>query len=338
MRKPLRSFCAALGVLFAGLAAAHAAEPRYEMYFCVNLSGQGQVLGGNVGVPSGLYRSVDREKFTHVGFNHFRTFGVTHDPRDKNVLLETVLDGVLRSTDRGKTWRRTTSWDMTEPKGIAFDPNAPDHVYLALPDGIAVSRDRGQTWKRAQEGIKRGYTHPIVVDRTKAGRVLAGTELGIYLTEDGAKTWRRMHETSKVTYDLQQSPHDPKVFLAATSADGALRSVDGGKTWRRLEGVPTQHTLHYADFDAHDAQRLVVCGWNAGLLVTEDGGRTWSDRTAGLPSREIWCASTDPDFPGRIYAAPHLQPVFVSDDFGRTWRKLTFEKALVYDIAFLPRQ
>lgn len=327
-----------LAAVWAGSAAGSAAESRREMYFCVNLSGQGQVLGSKATVPSGLYRSVDREKFEHIGFNHFRTFGVAADPRDPDAIFATVLDGVLRSLDRGKTWKRVTGWDLTEPKGIAFDLNAPNHIYVALPDGIAVSHDRGDTWQRMHQGIRRAYTHPIIVDRTKAGRVLAGTELGIYLSEDGARTWKLVQATAKVTYDLQQSPHDPRVFMAATSADGAFRSEDGGRTWRRIAGIPSQHTLHYADFDAHDPLRLVVCGWAAGVQVSEDGGRTWTDRTAGLPHRDIWCAATDPDVPGRIYAAPHQQPVYVSDDFGRTWRPLTFEKALVYYIAFLPRK
>jgi hypothetical protein len=144
---------------------------------------------------------------------------------------------------------------MTEPKGVAFDPHAPDDVYLALPDGIAVSHDGGQTWRRAHAGIKRAYTHAIVVDRTKKGRVVAGTELGSYITEDGAQTWKLVQPTAKVTYSLAQSPHDPRVFLAATSADGALISRDGARTWTRLAGVPTAHTLHYARFDPHEAKR-----------------------------------------------------------------------------------
>lgn len=321
-----------------GATSARAAENRHDLYFCINLSGQGQVMGSSTSTESGLYRSNDREHFVHLGFNHIRTFAMAADPRDPDVLFVSVLDGILRSLDRGKTWRRMTGWEMTEPKDIVFDPSAPDHIYAGLPDGIAVSRDRGVTWRRMNDGIRRSYTHSILVDRTQAGRVLAGTELGIYLSEDAAKSWRLVQPTAKVTYSLQQSPHDPRVLLAATSADGALRSEDGGRTWRRIEGVPTGHTLHYARFDPHDARRLVVCGWEAGVLVSEDGGRTWSDRTTGLPSRQIWCVSPDPDFPGRLYAAPFLQPVFVSDDFGHTWRPLSFDKAIVYSLAFVPHK
>jgi photosystem II stability/assembly factor-like uncharacterized protein len=231
-----------------------------------------------------------------------------------------------------------TGWDMTEPKAILFDPNTPNHIYLGLPDGIAASRDRGETWQRVSEGIRRGYTHSLLVDRTQAGRVLAGTELGIYLTEDGARTWRLVHPTQKVTYDLQQSPHNAQDILAATSADGALRSSDGGRTWRRIAKVPVEHTLHFGQFDPHDARRLVVCGWEAGVLVSEDGGESWQDCTAGLPNRQIWCVAPDPDLPGRLYAAPYLKPVYASDDFGRTWRPLSFEKAIVYNFMFAPHQ
>ncbi len=333
-RNTLRFFAAAL----AGVCLARAAELKHDLYVCVNVSGQGSVMGSAVAAESGLYRSNDRQNFEHVGVNNFRTFSLTHDPRDHAAIIETTIDGILRSPDRGKSWRRVTDWSMTEPKDIAFDLNSPDDVYAGLPDGIAASHDRGLTWQRAHEGIRRAYTHALIVDRATKGRVLAGTELGIYLSEDGARTWRLVQATSKVTYDLRQSPHDPKVMLAVTSADGAFRSEDAGRTWQEIAGVSSAHTLHYGHFDVHDAKRLVLCGWEAGVLVSEDGGRTWSDRTEGLPNRQVWCVSPDPDLPGRLYAAPYLKPVHVSDDFGRTWRPLVFEKAIVYNLVFVPHQ
>jgi hypothetical protein len=327
--------------MVAGIAVGHAAvcaaENKHDLYFCVNLSGQGQVMGSATAVKSGLYRSNDRQNFEHVGFSHIRTFAATHDPREPDTLFVSVLDGVLRGRNRGTVWRRVTGWEMTEPKAITFDPNALDHVYAGLPDGIAVSHDRGESWTRMNEGIRRGYTHPLIVDRTKAGRVLAGTELGIFLTEDGARTWRPVLTTSKVVYDIRQSPHDPAAMFAVTSSEGAFRSADAGRTWRKSEGVPTQHTLHFGHFDPHDPRRLVICGWDAGVLVSEDGGRTWVDRTEGLPNRQIWFVSPDPDFPNRLYAGPYLKPVFVSDDFARTWRPLCFEKAIIYNFMFVPR-
>ncbi len=314
-----------------------AAELKHDMYVCANLSGQGGVMGGRPPIPSGLQRSVDRKTFDHIGPSHIRLFSVTRDPREADTLFVALLDGVLRMNRAGQARRTLTDWRMTEPHVVAFDPNAPDHVYIGLPDGIGVSHDRGQSWRRMNDGIRRSFTHALTIDRTQAGRVLAGTELGIYLTEDGARTWRLVQPTAKVTYDIRQSPAQPSTFLAVTSSDGALWSDDAGRTWRALEGVPKDRTLHNADFDRSDARRIALGGWDCGVRVSEDGGRTWSERSAGLPNRNIARVSTDPDIPGRLYAAPHLAPLHASDDFGRTWRPLTFEKAIVYDIVFLAR-
>jgi photosystem II stability/assembly factor-like uncharacterized protein len=333
-----RLFAVGLAVLLATAGTLSAAGPLHDLYACANLSGQSQVMGSTrVPVPSGLYRSADRQTFEHVGNGHIRVFTLTHDPVEPRTLWVALLDGVVRAREQGRVWRTMTSWDMTEPKAIAFDAKDPDRIYAGLPDGIAVSSDRGLTWRRMNEGIRRAYTDTITVDRTKSGRVLAGTELGIYLTEDGATTWQLVQPTEKVTYDIVQSPQDPKVFLAVTSSDGALRSADGGKSWTRLAGVPKEHTLHACDFDRGDAKRLVVCGWGVGVRVSEDGGQTWTERSEGLPNRDIWTVASDPDAPGRLFAAPNLAPLHVSDDFGRTWRPAAFEKATIYDLVFVPR-
>jgi len=329
-------FAGALGVLV-GSTPSQATGPKHDLYLCMLLSGQGQVMGGRTPALSGVYRSSDRLTVEHVGFGHIRMYKVIGDPQAADGLYMAALNGVVHSADRGKTWRILTGWDMTEPKGLALDPNAPDHIYAGLPDGIAVSRDRGATWARMNDGIRRRFTQTITIDRTQAGRVLAGTELGIYLTEDGARTWQRVQPTTGTTYDLRQSPHDPKVFFAVTTSNGALWSEDRGRTWRPVAGVPTKHTLHDCAFDPADARRLVLCGWDAGLLVSEDGGHTWIDRTAGLPNRQIWSAAADPDQPGRLYASPFQQAVHVSEDFGVTWKPAFFEKATAFSITFVPR-
>ncbi|MBL9188492.1 MAG: hypothetical protein JNK23_13480 [Opitutaceae bacterium] len=336
MIRARRLFFAAIALLSA---TAPAAELKHDLYVCANLSPQGGgVMGRSGPVRSGLFRSEDRVEFTHIGPHHIRTFSVTHDPVDPARLYIALLDGVLRTPDRGKTFRIVTSWDMTEAKSISVDRQRPEHVYAGIPDGIAVSHDRGQTWRRMNDGIQRAYTESILVDRTQAGRVLAGTELGIYLTEDGARTWRLVQATDKVTYALRQSPHDPKVFLATTSSNGAFRSTDRGVTWTRLPGVPAERTLHNIEFDPRNPRRIAYCGWGAGVQVSDDNGATWQDRTAGLPKREVWRIAIDPDLPDRLYAGPYQEALHASDDFGRTWRPLECGRGTYFDLVFVPRK
>src|SRR5262245_24899212 len=91
----LRRTACVLGAMSAGFGSA--AEHRHDLYFCVNLSGQGQVMGSTAPIASGLYRSNDRQNFEHVGFGHIRTFALTHDPRDPTTLFVSLLDGILRT-------------------------------------------------------------------------------------------------------------------------------------------------------------------------------------------------------------------------------------------------
>jgi photosystem II stability/assembly factor-like uncharacterized protein len=228
---------------------------------------------------------------------------------------------------------------MPQPQDICVDPNEPDFVYIALRDGIAVSPDRGMSWARKEEGLPdRGkYSQTITVDRTEAGRVLAGCEVGIFLTEDGAESWREVLATDETVDDIQQSPHDPDLWLAVTQSAGGWMSEDGGSTWSELEWVPSEATLYNVTFDPTDARRMAIGSWTYGVHTSEDGGQTWRTRNAGLPEfHHVWRVGVHPDT-GRLYASVIQSDLYVSDDFGRTWQKGGFEGSQISDFQFVPR-
>lgn len=326
-----------LPVLLAGAVRATPA-PKHDTYLCAAIS-LNYVIGSKLVTLSGLYQREQDGSYRHFGLNFPGIFSLAVDPRDPRLLYVASLNGALCSADGGVTWRIGTSWDMTEPKDIFIDPNAPDHIYLALPDGIAVSPDRGVTWPRRENGLpERGkYTQVVKVDRTRAGRALAGCESGLYLTENAAQSWRRVFPTQTTITDLRQSPHDPKLWLATTQSDGALSSNDGGLTWKKFAGLPSAEALYNVALDATNAQRFAIGSWTYGVLTTEDGGRTWTERNAGLPDEHcVFRVGIDPDT-GRLYAAIYKDAVFESDDFGRTWRKSGLEGSTVYNFVFVPK-
>lgn len=228
---------------------------------------------------------------------------------------------------------------MTEPKSVMVDPNAPDMIYAALPDGLGVSTDRGHSWSRRENGLpERGkYTQVVTVDRTKAGRVFAGCETGIYFTEDAAQNWRRVFATVDTVTDIRQSPHDPRHWLAVTQSAGALVSRDGGHTWREMSGLPAGRPLYNVAFDPTRAGRVAIASWNLGLLTSEDDGATWTARNAGLPeSHRVWRTAIDPDT-GTLLADVDGDTLFASDDFGRTWRSIGMAASRIQSFVFVPR-
>ena len=309
-----------------------------DFYLCAALN-KGYVTGSKIETISGLFRRAENGTWQHFGYNDISIAGAAFDPRDPNVIYTAALNGCWRSLDGGKTWRQTNGWDITEGHEVAVDPHAPDHVYLALPDGVAVSTDRAQTWTRGENGLPdRGkYTQTLKVDRTRAGRLLAGCELGIYLTEDGAKSWRRVQPTSATVNDLEQSPADPQAWLAVTDKDGAWASHDGGATWRKLGGVPAEHALYNVAFDPTQPRRAAIGSWTQGVLTTEDGGQTWTPRNAGLSASHcVWRVGVDPDS-GRLYASVVNESLYTSDDFGRTWHRGPLEGSTINSFITVPR-
>ena len=318
-------------------APAAAAPPAYDFFVCANLN-RNYVVGSKIVTTNGVYQRDPAGTWRHLGANDTGITAVAFDPRDRKITYTSALNGLWRSLDGGHHWRICNSWDMTEARDVAVDPLAPDHVYLALPDGIAVSTDRAETLVRRENGLPaRGkYTQVLQVDRTRAGRVFAGCEAGVFLTEDGAQNWRCVLPTKETVYDLQQSPHDPRLWLAMTHSSGACRSTDGGLTWEKIAAVPSTHPLYNVTFDVTTAQRLALGSWALGVLTSEDGGRTWTDRNAGLPAaHHVWRVGVDPE--GRLYASVAGETLFVSADFGRTWKPDALAGSQVNKFLLLPR-
>lgn len=309
------------------------------------------VVGSTITTINGVFRREANGEWLHIGDNDTTIGGLSFDPRDHRVFYTAAINGCWRTLDGGETRRCTTSWDMTEIKDVCVDPNAPDHVYIALPDGIAVSPDRGDTWPRMENGLpERGkYTQTVAVDRTTAGRVLAGCEAGIFLTDNGAQSWRQVFRSTTTVTDVEQSPSDPKLWLAATQNDGALISRDGGLTWQPMAGVPTEKALYNIAFDPTHPGRFAIGSWTYGVLTSEDGGATWVARNDGLPGKKagfrmpsdpglhcVWRVGVDPDS-GRLYASVVGEALYASDDFGRTWKNEGLDGSQVNRFVFLPR-
>ncbi len=336
MLPPKTPLC--LLVLLSSAVSCLAAPPKHDTYICAAVN-KNYVIGSKIVTTSGIHLKDETDAWQHVGINDPSIFAVSFDPRDHDVFYTAALNGALRTLDGGKSWRIMTSWDITEPKDICVDPHDPDTVYLAHPGGVAVSPDRGATWLRNEKGLPdRGkYTQTIEVDRSKKGRVLAGCESSIYLTENGAKSWRRVLETEETVDDIQQSPHDPKIWLAVTQSAGAWITRDSGNTWKNLPDVPSKAALYNVAFDPTDPQRLAIGSYTYGVLTSEDGGDTWTERNAGLHDpHHVWRVGIDPDT-GRLYASVYQVALFESEDFGRTWRNVGLEGSAIHSFVFLPQ-
>ncbi len=329
MKSPL-SLLAVLGALSL---TACATEPA-RFYAAVAMTKAQK--NSSVPTDSGIYYREGAGEWTHFGPRILGIGSIAAEPARPDHLLIASADGVIRTTDGGRTWRKTTGWNVVDVRSIAFDPLNPRQVYAATQWGPIRSSDSGATWQPAHAGLAKLYTQTVVADRARSGRVLIGAEDGVYVSTDAAQTWRRAASSPDTTVlRLAQSAADASLLLAGTQHRGAWLSRDGGDTWTQTDPESAAANLYAVALNPHDAAVMAVGGWETGVRLSTDAGRTWSDRTAGLPTKNIFVLAFDPDVKGRLWASAFEEGTFYSDDLGRTWQDGGLYGAYGFDYVFV---
>jgi photosystem II stability/assembly factor-like uncharacterized protein len=210
-------------------------------------------------------------------------------PGSPNIVYLGSQDGVWRSDDAGATWRHLplpgkdkVVWSiLIHPK----DPN----ILLVGTEVTTVYRSKIGS-DTETEGMM--DSHALAVSGAQAGTVFLANRMGLFRSQDRAKTWKDMEvgRFSPLTYarDVQISPHNPNTMYAALSiaavsdAGSLYRSDDHGETWKRFDhGVSIDSTLMTISPSHSDAKRVYCAARRGQVLGTEDGGATW--KTYQLP-------------------------------------------------------
>jgi hypothetical protein len=175
------------------------------------------------------------------------------------------------------------------------------------------------------------------------GTVIAGTGLGLYRLEPGAKRAKPFDgELTTPSGSGAISPNlvlrfaGPGELIASGHPEnagsglpenlGLIRSDDGGATWTSVS------LLGEEDLHALDVSGDVVAGQPveaARVLVSVDGGKTFEERTPPAVPLDV---DLDPEDPRRI-AITTAEGLFVSRDGGGSWRQrdvLSTETLLVW--------
>lgn len=114
-------------------------------------------------------------------------------------------DGLIKLTpDDGKTWRDVTPTELTAwSKVVMIEASHYDAetAYAAvdrhrLEDNepyIYRTKDAGKTWQKITRGLPRGvYVQTVKEDPKKRGLLVAGTELGVFVSFDSGENWQSL--------------------------------------------------------------------------------------------------------------------------------------------------
>lgn len=168
------------------------------------------------------------------------------------------VGGVLRSDDRGRTWRMAAG--STEPPHTGPAP-APPAVH---PD-----------------------VHSVALHPSSADRVFAATHGGLYRSADGGATWARI-SGDVYCRALWLDPADPDhvVFGPATRAgwNGFIQETfDGGRRWETGAGVEMPWHHEPIERFAEIGGDLLAFTDEGRVLARSIGGGEWRQVLAEVP-------------------------------------------------------
>jgi len=277
---------------------------------------------------SGVYNSLDgaghwAKQDTPKGA--FRTHFVALDPRHEGVVFAGTTDGLLKSDNGGRVWRKISSYSV---RSIAFDPQLDGRVFFAASlGGMLVSNDEGRTLRESNNG----FTNRSFTTLTGAGSALysssvyeAGTG-GVYRTGNLALRW--VHSGGPAGDELVRiaaAPDDPGRLYAA-GYHGLFESRDGGVNWvaRKAPSEGNQITALQPMPGG-----VLLAGTTSGVFRTTDGA-VWTQSTAD--SIQSFSLS-----PGATIAALTSTGGLASTDGGATWKSCgdAGTKGAWYGLAF----
>jgi photosystem II stability/assembly factor-like uncharacterized protein len=273
-------------------------------------------------------------------------------------------DGVYKSMDAGKTWKRVGLEDTRQIARIRVHPRNPDLVYVAAQGhvwspneqrGVFRSKDGGKSWEKVfSRGDKAGACD-LILDPTNPNILYAGfwevyrkpwtlesggQGSGIFKSTDGGDTWTEMTRAPGLPrgmigiVGITVSPANPDRLWAIIEAEdgGVFRSDNGGRTWtktneqRNLRQRAWYYTRIYAD--PQNADTVYVL--NTGFYKSNDGGRTFTG--ISVPhgdNHDLWLAPNDAN---RMIES-NDGGANVSTNGGRTWTEQDQATAQFYRVA-----
>jgi photosystem II stability/assembly factor-like uncharacterized protein len=262
---------------------------------------------------SGVYRSSDRGgTWKRTNLREPTTLVLLFDPRNPTRLFAVTNAGLHVTLNGGESWELL--WRKQTLSRLAIDAADSNRLYLLSEGGVFVSTDGGHTVTPASLGALGGSVRTITA--SGPGVVLAGSERGVYRSEDSGRGWDIANFGIRgiSVRSLAIDPTDPAVVFAA-GPRAIYQSSNGGETWS--EPIPQSPASEAVVIDPSDRSTLYAAG-PGGVHKSTDGGRTW--RTNGTLVEQIAALVIDPNDSRRLFAA--FRRLHRSLDGGESWRTL----------------
>jgi len=96
------------------------------------------------------------------------------DPTNENVVYAGTTEGLWKTTDLGKQWKRVSSPEVVV-NDVMVDPRDSNHVLLATDrSGVMASTDGAANWTTSNHGYAHRYVSAVLADNKDAHTLYVG--------------------------------------------------------------------------------------------------------------------------------------------------------------------
>jgi photosystem II stability/assembly factor-like uncharacterized protein len=209
--------------------------------------------------PAELYRSEDGGRHWSridaslaqqcVFVNRTRVTKILFDPGDSRLIWAGIeIDGVYRSEDRGKTWKRCANGlisDDVHGLAVVRDPAGRRKLFCTTNRGLHVSEDDGDAWAMQRLDSPWQHTRTIVERADLRGTMFLtngdgppGSTGRLLRSRDHGATWSDAMPGAafnSTPWCVATHAADSNLLFLCTNLGQIYRSQDGGDSWVKLK-------------------------------------------------------------------------------------------------------
>ena len=252
----------------------------------------------------------------------------------------TMGDAVYKSPDGGQHWLPHNvglKEHVSFVNQFVFHPVLSEKIYIATTVGAFLTRDAGREWEERMNGMKQVHIVTSIAINPKDPTVLfGGTTGGMYRSDDGAMSWKRINNGLIPESELMASmalgvnaielDRTNSNIVYAGTTKGLFRTTNKGEQWERIgQSLPDPFISSILLHPAEPSQLYI--GGPAGIWKSSDSGKTWQERNQGFATRNIRALVMDRKNPQLLYAGTNGSGLYRSTDAGVTWNAVPLKAA-----------
>jgi len=257
----------------------------------------------------------------HPGTDVLDLAVVSHDP---GVLYAAAWEGLYRSEDGGRTWKRCSEGlGNVEVDALAWDGQG--RLLAGTRMGIYRRASDADKWEPLPQGFQDRRVY--VLESDPHGQVFyAGTDEGLLRSDDGGQTWFEVTSglTGRGMPDLAVDPQSLEHLYIRLKFERVYESWDGGQNWQaRWEGLGAAREVISIDLGSSG---LLIAGANDGLFRWKPDERAsldaglWQRVAPLLEGQTVFTVLIDPRDEAVVYAGA-TDGLWRSLDGGDSWSR-----------------